>query len=79
MHRQVVDIPMRTNSASLVAYFSYCSEMHFMLSVSPITQTTVAKAFNMTSRYLDYIFTIDSAFAHDWISLTADIPSPDPI
>ena len=63
VYRQIVGIPMGTNCAPLVAdLFLYCYERDFMLSLSPILQTDVIKAFNMTSRYLDDILIIDNPF-----------------
>ena len=54
LYRQIVDIPMGTNCAPLVAdLFLICYESDFMLSLSDNNQTDIIEAFNSTSRYLD--------------------------
>ena len=54
LYRQIVDIPMGTNWAPLVAdLFLSCYERGFMLSLSDNNQADVVVAFNSTSRYLD--------------------------
>ena len=63
VYRQIVGIPMGTNCVPLVAYlFLYWYEWDCMLSLSPILQTDIIKALNMTSRYLDNILIIDNHF-----------------
>ena len=53
-YRQIVDIPMGTTCAPLVAdLFLFCYERDFMLSLSDNNQTEVIVAFNSTSKYLD--------------------------
>ena len=47
LHRQVVGIPMGTNSAPLVAnLYLFCYERDFMMSLSDDTQADVTEAFN---------------------------------
>ena len=54
LYRQIVGIPVGTNSAPLVAdLFLFCYERDFMLSLSGDNQSDVIEAFNSTSRYLD--------------------------
>ena len=54
LYRQIVGIPMGTNSAPLVAdLLLFCYERDFMLSMSDNSQTDITEAFNSTSRYLD--------------------------
>ena len=56
LYRQVVEIPMGTNFAPLVAdLFLFCYERDFMMSLSNDKQAGVIDAFNTTSRYLDDI------------------------
>ena len=63
LYRQIVDIPMGTNCAPLVAdLFLFCYERHFMLSLSEDNQSDVIEAFNSTSRYLDDLLNIDNNF-----------------
>ena len=63
LYRQIVDIPMGTNCAPLVAdLFLFCYERDFMLSVSEDNQSDVIKAFKSTSRYLDDLLNIDINF-----------------
>ena len=60
LYRQVVGIPMGTNSAPLVAdLFLFCYERDFMMSLSDDKQADVIDAFNTTSRYLDDILNIN--------------------
>ena len=61
VYRQVVDIPMGTNCAPLVADL-YDYERDFMLSLSPTCQRDIIDPFNNTSRYRDDIFNMDNAF-----------------
>ena len=61
MKRQVVGIPMGTNSAPLVAdLFLFCYERDFMRSLSDDKQADIFDAFNATSRYLDDILNINN-------------------
>ena len=54
LYRQIVDIPMGTNCAPLVAdLFLFCYDRDFMLSVSDD---------NQSSRYLDDLLNIDNSF-----------------
>ena len=59
-YRQIVDIPMGTNCAPLVAdLFLFCYERDFMLSLSENNQTDIIEAFISTFRYLDDLLNID--------------------
>ena len=61
LYRQIVGIPMGTNSAPLVAdLFWFCYERDFMLSLSDDNQSEVIEAFNSTSRYVDDLLNIDN-------------------
>ena len=52
LYRQIVDIPMGTNCAPLVAdMFLFCYERDFMLSLLDNNQTDIIEVFNSTSRY----------------------------
>ena len=63
LYRQIVGIPMDTNSAPLVAdLFLFCHQRDFILSLSEATQSDVIEAFNSTSRYLDDLINIDNNF-----------------
>ena len=63
LYRQIVGIPMGTNSVPLVAdLFLFCYERDFMLSLSDNNQSEVIEAFNSTSRYLDDLQNIDNTF-----------------
>ena len=63
LNRQIVGIPMSTNSAPLVAdLFLFCYENDFMLSLSDDNQSEFIEAFNSTSRYLDDLLNIDTTF-----------------
>ena len=63
LYRQVVGIPMGTNSAPLVAdLFLFCYERDFMMSFSEDKQADVIDAFNTTSRYLDDILNINNVY-----------------
>ena len=48
LYRQIVGIPMGTNSVPLVAdlFFLFCYEKNFMLSLSENNQTDIIEAFN---------------------------------
>ena len=57
LYRQVVGIPMGTNSAPLVAdLFLFCYERDFMMSLSDDKQADVIDAVNTTSRYTNYVY-----------------------
>ena len=63
LYRQIVGIPMGSNSAALVAdLLLFCYERYFMLSLSEHNQSDVIEAFNSTSRYLDDLLNIDNDF-----------------
>ena len=63
LYRQIVGIPMGTNYAPLVAdLFLFCYETYFMKNLSSDNQADVIKAFNLTSRYLDDLLTIDNPY-----------------
>ena len=50
---------MGTNCAPLVAdLFLYCYEIDFMDSLNKDNQADVIEAFNLTSRYLNYLLNI---------------------
>ena len=51
LYREVVEIPMGTNCAPLIAdLFLFCYERDFMMSLSDDKQADVIDAFNTTSR-----------------------------
>ena len=63
LYRQLVDIPMGTNCAPLVAdLFLFCYERDFMLFLSDNNQTDIIEALNSTSRYLDDLLNIDNPY-----------------
>ena len=63
LYRQIVDVPMGTNCAPLVAdLFLFCYERDFMLSLSDNNQTDIIETFNSTSRYSDDLLNIDSVY-----------------
>ena len=69
LYRQVVEIPMGTNCAPLVAdLFLFCYERDFMLSLSDDKQADVIDAFNTTSRYLDDILNINNVYIDNMAS-----------
>ena len=60
---KLVDIPMGTNCASLVAdLFLFCYERDFMKSLSRENQADIIEAFNSTSRYLYDLLNIDNIY-----------------
>ena len=68
LYRRVVEIPMGTNCAPLVAdLFLYCYERDFMMSLSDDKQTFI-DAFNTTSRYLDDILNIKNVYFDNMVS-----------
>ena len=63
LYRQIVGIPMGTNSAPLVAdLFLFFYERDFMLSLSYNNQADIIEAFNSTSRCLDDLLNIDNPY-----------------
>ena len=63
IYKQIVDIPMGTNCAPLVAdLFLFCYERYFMLFLLNDNQADVIEAFNSTTRYLDDLLNIDNNF-----------------
>ena len=63
LYRQIVGIPIGTNSAPLVAdLFLFCYERDFKLSLSDNNQADIIEAFNSTSRYLDDLLNIDNHY-----------------
>ena len=63
LYRQIVGIPMGTNCAPLVAdLFLFCYERDFMKYLSNDNQADIIKAFNSTTRYLDYLLNIDNPY-----------------
>ena len=63
LYRQIVGIPMGTNCAPLAAdLFLFCYERDFMKDLSSDNQADVIKAFNLPSRYLDDLLTIDNPY-----------------
>ena len=70
LYRQLVWIPMGTNSAPLVAdLFLFCYERDFMITLSDDKQADIIDAFNTTSRYLDYILNIHNVYFDNMVSL----------
>ena len=63
LYRQIVDIPMGTNCATLVAdLFLFCYERDFMMSLSADKDAEIIEAFNSTFRYLYDLLYIDNAY-----------------
>ena len=63
LYRQIVGIPMGTNSASLIAdLFLFCYERHCRLSLSDNNKTDIIECFNSTFRYLDDLLNIDNPY-----------------
>ena len=61
LYRQIVDIPIKSNCAPLVAdLFLFCYERDFMKSLSQANQADIIEAFNFTSRYLDDLLNINN-------------------
>ena len=65
VYQQIVEIPMGTNFALLIAdLFLYCYERDFMSNLHKSKRFDLIDKFNDTSRHLDDIFTINNpAFA----------------
>ena len=69
LYRQVVEIPMGTNCAPLVAdLFLFCYERDFMMSLSDDKQADINDAFKTTSRFLDDILNINSVYFDTMVS-----------
>ena len=69
LYRQVVEIPMGTNCAPLVAdLFLFFHERDFMMSLSDDKQADVIDAFNTTSRYLADILNINNVCFDNMVS-----------
>ena len=69
LYRQVVEIPMGTNCAPLVAdLFLFCYERDFMMSLSDYKQADAIDVFNTTSRYLDGISNINNVYFNNMVS-----------
>ena len=69
LYRQVVEIPMGTNCAPLVAdLFLFCYERAFMMSLSDAKQADIIDVFNTTSRYLDDILNINNFYFDSMVS-----------
>ena len=63
LYRHIVDIPMGTNCAPLVAdSFLFCYERNFMMSLSGDKEAEIIEALNSTSRYLDNLLNIDNTY-----------------
>ena len=63
LYRQIVDIPMGTKYAPLVAdLFMFCYERDFILSLSDDNQSEVIEAFSSTFWYLDDLLNIINNF-----------------
>ena len=60
---------MGTNCAPLVSYLLlFCYEKDFMMSLSDDKQTDIIEAFNITARYLDDIFNINTVYFDNMVS-----------
>ena len=69
LNRQVVEIPMATNCATLDGdLFLFCYERDFMVSLSDDKQADIIDAFNTTSRYLDDILNINKVYFYNMAS-----------
>ena len=67
LYRQIIDIPMVTNCAPLVADLClFCCERDFMTSLSDVEQAEIIEAFNSKSRYLDDLLNIDNPYFEGW-------------
>ena len=68
LHRQIIEIPMGTNCAPIIAdLFLFCYEKDFMMFLSSDTQADVTEAFNSTSRYYDDLLNIDNPYFKDMV------------
>ena len=62
-YMHVVGIPMGTNCAPLVAVlFSFCYEIHLMLSFSDNIQACIIKSFNSAPKYLDDLLNVYNTY-----------------
>ena len=69
LFRQVVEIPLGTNCAPLVAdLFLFCYEKDFMMSISDDKQANIIDVINTTSRYLDEILNIHHVYFDNTVS-----------
>ena len=69
LYRQLVENPMGTNCAPLVAdLFLFYYEREFMMSLSDDKQADIIDAFNTTSRYLDDILNINNVYFDTMVS-----------
>ena len=69
LYRQIVEIPMGTNGAPLVAdLFLFCYETDFMTSLSDVKQAEIIKAFKFTFIYLDDLLNIDNPYFVDMVN-----------
>ena len=61
VYQQIVEIPMGTNRAPLIAdLFLFCYERDFMSNLHKSKRCDLIEMFNETSRYLDDILTVDN-------------------
>ena len=68
-YREIVDIPMGTNWALLVAdLFLFCYERDFMTSLSDVKQAENIEAFKATSKCLDDLLNIDNPYFEGMIN-----------
>ena len=69
MNGQVVEIPMGTNCARVVAdLFLFCYARDFIMSLPGDDQADIIDTFNTTSRYLDDILNIDNVYFDNMVS-----------
>ena len=69
VYKQVVGIPIGTNSSPLVSdLFLFCYERNFMMSLSDDKQADVIDAFNTSSRYLNDILNINNVYFDNMVS-----------
>ena len=69
LYKQVVEMPIGTNCAPLVAdLFLFCYERDFMMFLSDDKQADVIDAFHTTSRYLDDILNINNVYFDNMFS-----------
>ena len=69
LYRQVVEIPMDTNCAPLVAdLFLFCYEGEFMMSLSEDKQADVIDTLNTTSWYIEDILNINNDYFENTVS-----------
>ena len=69
LYRQIVGIPMGTNCAPFVAdLFLFCYERDFMKNLSSDIQADFIKAFNLTSRYIDDLLSIDNPYIEGMVN-----------